>query len=92
MSETTLSNLLEYLYSTLTPSNMRWMAEQLKERATVEEESVRPYTMEEIHAMLEASQADIAAGRTYSHEDVMREWDEEIALLERKELKYAEAV
>ena len=92
MSETTLSNLLEYLYGTLTPSNMRWMAKQLSERAKFEEEALKPYTMEEIHAMLEASQADIAAGRTYSHEDVMREWDEEMALLEQEEPKFAEAV
>ena len=31
MSETTLSSLLEYLYGTLTPSNMRWMAKHLME-------------------------------------------------------------
>ena len=78
MSETTLSNLLEYLYDTLTPSNMRWVGEHLIQFAD-DTENLKPYTMEEIHAMLDAAEADIAAGRTYSHEEVMREWDEEIA-------------
>ncbi len=91
MSEATLTSLLEYLYGTLSPSNMRWVGEHLIQFAD-SEENQKPYTMEEIHAMIEASQADIAAGKTYSHDDVMREWDEEMALLEQAELKYAEAV
>ena len=91
MSEATLTSLLEYLYGSLTPNNMRWIGEHLIQFAN-SEENLKPYTMEEIHAMLEASQADIAAGRTYSHEDVMREWDEEMALLEQEEPKLAEAV
>jgi hypothetical protein len=91
MSEATLTSLLEYLYGSLTPNNMRWIGEHLIQFAN-SEENLKPYTMEEIHAMLEASQADIAAGRTYSHEDVMREWDEEMALLEQEEPKFAEAV
>ena len=85
------TSLLEYLYGALTPSNMRWVGEHLIHYADCEENQ-KPYTMEEIHAMIEASQADIAAGKTYSHDDVMREWDEEMALLEQAELKYAEAV
>lgn len=31
MSTATLSNLLEYLYGTLSPSNMRWVGEHLIE-------------------------------------------------------------
>ena len=88
MSEATLTSLLEYLYGTLTPSNMRWIGERLIQFAD-NEENQKPFTMEEIEAMLDASQADIAAGRTYSHEEVMREWDQEIAQLEREELEYA---
>ena len=42
--------------------------------------------------MLDAAEADIAAGRTSSHEEVMQEWDEEIARLEREESQMAEAV
>ena len=93
MSEATLTSLLEYLYSVLTPSNQRWVAEHLIEHAEAEEsEDLKPYTMEELRAMIEASEADIAAGRTYSHEEVMREWDEEIARMEREELQCAEAI
>ena len=93
MSEATLTSLLEYLYNALTPSNQRWLAEHLMEHADMEEgETLKPYTIEELRAMIEASEADIEAGRTYSHEEVMREWDEEIARMEREELQYAEAV
>ena len=77
MSETALNGLLAYLYDTLTPSNRRWLAEHLIQ-PTDSDENLKPYTMEEINAMLDASQADIAAGRTSSHEEVMREWDEEM--------------
>ena len=52
-----------------------------------EEHSVKPYTMEEVNAMLDAAEADIAAGRTTPHEEVMREWEEEIACEESAELR-----
>ena len=90
MSEATLTNLLEYLYGTLTPSNQLWVGERLIEHA--EAGSLRPYTMEEINAMLDESEAEIAAGIGTPHEEVMREWDEEIARLEQKELEMVEAV
>lgn len=37
MSETTLTKLLEYLYGTLTPCNMRWLVMHLIEQADAEE-------------------------------------------------------
>jgi hypothetical protein len=92
MSTATLSNLLEFLYGTLTPSNMQWLGEQLIEHARNEEEKLRPYTMEEINAMIDEAEAEIAAGKGTSHEEVMREWDEEIARMEQEELEMAEAV
>ena len=92
MSEATLTNLLEYLYETLTPSNKRWVGERLIKYADYEEEPVKPYTMEEINAMLDEAEADIAAGRTIPHEEAMREWDMEIARMEQEELEMAEAV
>jgi len=93
MSETTLSSLLEYLYGTLTPSNMRWLAEHLVKYADAEEnEALKPHTMEEINAMLDAAEADIAAGRTIPHEEMMRKWEEELALEEKREMQMAEAV
>ena len=92
MSTATLSNLLEFLYGTLTPSNMKWLGEQLIEHARSEEENLKSYTMEEIDAMIDEAEAEIAAGKGTSHEEVMREWDEEIARMEQEELEMAEAV
>ena len=81
MSTATLTNLLEYLYGTLTPSSMRWVAEHLTEYADRQElqESMKRYTMEDINTMLDQSEADIAAGRTVSHEESMSRWKENIA-------------
>ena len=93
MSTTTLTSLLDYLYGTLTPSNMRWVAEHLIERAEKEEEpSLKPYTIEELHARIARAEAYIAAGRVTPHEEVMREWKEELAREEQEELELAEAV
>ena len=89
MSTATLNNLLEYLYGTLTPDNMRWVGKHLIEHAD-KEETLKPYTIEEIHAMIDESEADIAAGRTISHEEMMRQWEEELAREEALEM--AEAV
>ena len=89
MSTATLNNLLEYLYGTLTPDNMRWVGKHLIEHAD-KEETLKPYTIEEIHAMIAESETDIAAGRTISHEEMMRQWEEELA--REEELEMAEAV
>lgn len=88
MSEATLTNLLEYLYDTLTPSNMRWMAEHLVEHADFEEANPKPYTIEELHQMVEEGERQMAAGLWQDSEDMFRELDE----VEKEELKLAEAV
>jgi hypothetical protein len=80
MSEATLQGLLDYLYNTLTPDNMRWMATHLMEHANFDEENLKPYTMEELNAMLDEAEADIAADRTIPHEVVMHEMEKEFAL------------
>ena len=54
------------------------------------EEKFRPYTMEEINAMIDRAEADIAAGRGIPDEEVWREFEEELAREEEYEL--AEAV
>ena len=94
MSTSVLSNLRDYLYGTLSPANMLWLSKQLADyvQKQREQERLKPYTMEEINAMLDEAEADIAAGREYDHEDVMREWDEELARMEQEEREYAEAV
>ena len=93
MSTATLSGLLEYLYGTLSPGNMRWVGEHLIEHAQKEEkeeEALRPYTMEEINTMLDEAEADFDAGLGIPHEEVMRKWKERLARKEQFEM--AEAV
>lgn len=54
------------------------------------EEPLKPYTIEEIYDMVAESEADIAAGRTVSHEEMMRQWEEELA--REEQLEMAEAI
>ena len=64
MSTAALQGLLEYLYGTLSPDNMLWVANHLIEQAKKEEDSeLKPYTMEEINAMLDEAEANFAAGK-----------------------------
>ena len=61
---------------------------QKLELVTMLIESVKPkmvapapkkrFTMDDINAMIEESERQIAAGETISHEDMMREWEEEV--------------
>ena len=93
MSKENLIGLRDYLYSTLSPANMLWLGTQLTEYANQDEEfPLKRYTKEEINAMLDAAEAEITEGKGTPHEEVMREWDEEIARMEREELELAEAV
>ena len=81
MSTTALNGLLAYLYGTLTPSNMRWVAERLMEQARTEENnSLQPYTVKELHERIAESERQIAAGLSQDSEDMFRELEEEFAL------------
>lgn len=89
MSTTALQGLLDYLYGTLSPSNMRWVGEHLVMQADkVENPDLKPYTMDEINAMLDEAEADFEAGKGIPDEVVMREMDEEIAHMEAEERAY----
>lgn len=91
MSTTALQGLLDYLCGTLTPNNMRWVAEHLIECAdSVEALSQKPYTIEEIHRMIAQSEHDSAEGKVYDFDDVMCEFEEEFS--QKEELQVAEAV
>lgn len=96
MSTATLNSLLEYLYGTLSKNDMRWVADHLMEHANREEDyDLKPYTMEEINAMLDEAEANFAAGRGIPHEESMRQARERIARkarMKREELEMAEAV
>ena len=82
MSTATLSSLLDYLYGTLTPSNMRWVGEHLIEYAKKEEEpsALDRYTKAELNSMLDKAEADFKAGLGITSEEVWREVDNEFAL------------
>ena len=89
MSEATLKGLLEYLYDTLTPSNMQWLGERLIEHARNEEEKPKPYTIEELHHMVAEGEQQFAEGKWQDSEDMFRELEEELS---SEKPQYAEAV
>lgn len=81
MSTATLTGLLQYLYGTLTPSNMRWVGEHLIEYANKEEEqALQPLTMEEIDAMLDEAESDFAAGNYLTHDEVFHRHNEALTI------------
>ncbi len=83
MSTTALNGLLAYLYGTLTPSNMRWVAEHLMEKARKEEKnSLKPYSVKELHERIAESERQIAAGLSQDSEDMFRELEEEMVVEE----------
>ena len=88
MSEATLTSLLEYLYGTLSPSNMRWVGEHLIQFAD-SEENQKPYTIEELHQMVAEGEQEFAEGKWQDSEEMFRELEEEFA---KEKLQYAEAV
>ena len=79
MSTAALTSLRDYLTGTLSSSDMIWLIKEMKDFMLSSEEKLEPYTKEELHARIALGEADIAAGRLTSHEDMMREWEEELA-------------
>ena len=53
---------------------------------------MKRYTMDDINAMIDEAESEIAAGIGTPHEEVMREWDEELEREEQEELEMAEMV
>lgn len=82
-----MNNLLEYLYGTLSAENMRWVGEHLIEHAK-KEEQLKPYTIEEINAMIDESERQIAAGQYKPIEEVFRRWDMEDSMVAEEEIEY----
>ena len=71
MSAVVLQGLLSYLQATLSVDNRQWLAAHLVEPV----ENAKPYTKEELIARVEEAEADIAAGRFYTEEEVEKEVD-----------------
>ena len=59
----------------LSADNKRWLAEKLYQ-SVEEEEHLTPYTMEEINAWIDESEADFAAGRYISNEEMNRRMEQ----------------
>lgn len=99
MSEATLTGLLEYLYNTLSPSNMRWIGEHLIEHANAKE-SLKPYTVEELLERAEKGRKEIAEGHYTDIDEMLRELDMDFmedemkshSILAAEELQYEAAV
>ncbi|MBR5395389.1 MAG: hypothetical protein IK144_09980 [Bacteroidaceae bacterium] len=89
MSTATLTNLRDYLYGTLSPADMMWLMEEMKSHLRGSEDRLKPYTKEELHARIAQSELDIAEGRVYDFDDVMRELEEEFADEDARELAKA---
>ena len=94
MSTATLTGLRDYLYSTLSPANMIWLGTQLTDYGHQQQEDfpLKRYTMEEINAMLDAAEAEIAAGKGIPDEEAWDELDEELAREEEEQPELVEAV
>ena len=69
-----LEGILQMLQS-LSTDNKRWLAEKLYQ-SVEEEERLAPYTMEEINAWIDESEADFAAGRYISNEEMNRRMEQ----------------
>ena len=76
MSNDALGHIAYQLQEQLTASEMREMAAHLIKMAE-ETEKLKPYTMEEIHAMIAEGERDLAEGRYRDIDDLFREWNEE---------------
>ena len=61
----------------LPAADRHWLQDKLNVYEE-EEEHLTPYTMEEIYERIRRSEEDIAAGRTYSSEEVHRQMREYI--------------
>lgn len=80
MSRELLQNLGNYLLGTLTKDDTAWLIQYLMESS--HQRPLRPYTMEEINAMIDESERQIANGEYFTSEEVFKELAEEELELE----------
>ena len=75
MSTTALNGLRDYLYSTLSPSNMIWLGTQLTEYGKKKEEALKSYTKEELIARAERGREEIACDHYVTIDELLRDMD-----------------
>lgn len=63
----------------------------MKQETGNEEHTPKTYTIEELHERIAVAEANIAAGKTTSHDESMRRWKEKITR-KKQELEMVEAV
>ena len=80
MSTAALSGLRDYLYSTLSPSNMLWLGTQLTEYANRH----KPYSQAELLERAESARERIAAGHYTTMENVLLKLEEDCRAEEMK--------
>ncbi len=79
MSTNILTGLRDYLYGTLSPANLWWLSEQLRQRA-LELRQSQPYTKEEIDIIIAESEQQLKEGKIKTHEEVFKKLFEKKAL------------
>ena len=84
MSTATLSGLRDYLFSTLSPSNMIWLGTQLTEYGHKQSELLNPYSKEELLARIEESEHQLANGQWQDFDEAMEDLEKEFAEEDRK--------
>ncbi len=84
MSTATLSGLRDYLFSTLSPSNMIWLGTQLTEYGKKQAEVQNPYSKEELLARIEESEHQLANGQWQDFDEAMEDLEKEFAEEDRK--------
>jgi|GEM_PF-1019050 len=70
MSRESLEHLRDYILLTLSPMDINWLMNELGSKLQQQEQQ-KPYTMDEINAMIDESERQIANGEYYSNEQVM---------------------
>ena len=94
MSTTAFNGLVDFLCSTLKPYELKQVCEMLgKYIQKYEQPTQKPYTKEELNAMLDEAERRFSEGKGIPGEDVFRELNEEFAKEDEEEsLMYANSV
>lgn len=88
MSKESLEHLRDYIQLTLSPLDISWLMNELGAKSQ-QKETLKPYTMDEINAMIDEGELQIANGEYQDFDEAMdeleREFAEEDRLLETAE-------
>lgn len=85
MSTKVLTNLRDYLTGTLSTADLTWLIDQMTGYILAQQQQPRRYTKEEINAMLDEAEAEIAAGNTIPDEQLWSEEEQEYEKIEMAE-------